>query len=165
MMRTQRVLVALATSVVAATMSFAQPGRGGSQWFTALADAQRTSWIRADDKISAATLSKPGFDVQWKKRLENQPRGLQGLAQGVSASGVTLFVPMSIVTGSSNNVYAIDNDTGYVVWQRHFDAAMPAATPACAGGMVSAATRIVRLDASATAAAQGLSFGRGAVGY
>jgi hypothetical protein len=39
------------------------------------------------------------------------------------ASGVTLFVPMSIVTGSSNNVYGIDNDTGYVVWQ-HFDALM-----------------------------------------
>jgi hypothetical protein len=129
-----------------------------------LADAQRTSWIRADDKISVDTLSKPGFDVQWKKKLENQPRGLQGLAQGVSASGVTLFVPMSIVTGSSNNVYGIDNDTGYVVWQRHFDAAMPAATPA-AQEESSLPTRIVRLDASATAAARGLSFGRGAVGY
>ena len=42
--------------------------------------------------------------------------------QGVTASGVTLFVPMSVVTGSSNNVYGIDNDIGYVVWQRQFDA-------------------------------------------
>ena len=52
---------------------------------------------------------------------------LNGLAQGVTANGVTLFVPMSIVAGSSNNVYALDNDTGYVVWQRHFDARAPGA--------------------------------------
>ena len=144
---------------------FTQPGRGGSQWLTALGDAQRTSWIRADDKISVDALSKPGFELQWKAKLDNQPRGLNGLSQGVSASGVTLFVPMSVVTGSSNNVYGIDNDTGYVVWRRHFDASIPAASPACAGGITSAATRIVRLDASATAAAPRLNFGGGAVGY
>lgn len=164
-MRHYRLIAATALSVVTGTVVFTQPGRGGSQWLTALADAQRTSWIRADDKISVDALSKPGFELQWKSKLNNQPRGLSGLSQGVSASGVTLFVPMSLVTGSSNNVYAIDNDTGYIVWQRHFDAAMPAATPACAGGITSAATRIVRLDASATASAAGLNFGRGAAGY
>src|SRR6185503_16409346 len=55
--------------------------------------------------------------------------------------------------------------TGYVVWQRHFDAAMPAMTPQCPGGITAGATRIVKLDASATAGGAGLSFGRGAVGY
>jgi hypothetical protein len=152
------------TSALAGSITFAQPGRGGSQWLTALADAQRTSWIRTDDKISVGTMSKPGFALQWKTKLDNQPRGVHGLAQGVTASGVTLFVPMSLVTGSSNNVYAIDNDIGYVVWQRHFDVALPPPTPACPGGITSGATRIVRLDA-ATAAAAGLTFGRGAVGY
>ena len=53
----------------------------------------------------------------------------------MTASGVTLFVPMSLVTGSSNNVYAIDNDIGYVVWERHFDAALPSPTAACPGGI------------------------------
>ena len=100
-----------------------------------------------------AALSKPGFEQQWKSKLDNQPRGAHGLAQGVTASGVTLFVPMSVVAGSSNNVYGIDNDLGYVVWQRHFDAALPAATAACAGGITSAATRIVKLD-SPTAASR-----------
>ena len=87
------------------------------------------------------------------------------VAQGVTASGVTLFVPMSLVAGSSNNIYAIDNDNGYIVWQRHFDAAVPAATPACPGGITSAATRIVRLDASAAPAAPGFGGRGGAVGY
>jgi len=158
-------LVAIVAIALAASVVFTQPGRGGSQWLTPLADAQRTSWIRVDDKISLANMSKPGFELQWKSKLDNQPRGLNGLGQGVSAAGVTLFVPMTIVTGSSNNVYAIDNDTGYVVWQRHFDAAMPAMTPQCPGGITAGATRIVRLDPSATAGSAGLSFGRGAVGY
>src|SRR5690349_22988051 len=164
-MRSHRAIIAILVSFVASAVVFTQPGRGGSQWLTASGDAQRTSWIRVDDKISLDTMSKPGFELQWKAKLDNQPRGMFGLGQGVSASGVTLFVPMSLVTGSSNNVYALDNDTGYVVWQRHFDAVLPAPTAACPGGITSGATRIVRLDGSATAAAPGLNFGRGAAGY
>ena len=134
-MRSQRLMFAAIAAALAGSVTFAQLGRGGSQWLTALADAQRTSWIRTDDKISVASLSKPGFELQWKSKLDNQPRGAHGLAQGVTANGVTLFVPMSVVAGSSNNVYGIDNDLGYVVWRRHFDAALPAATAACAGGI------------------------------
>jgi hypothetical protein len=147
-----RLMLAALGTVVAGSLAFAQPGRGGSQWLTALGDAQRTSWIRTDDKISVAALAKPGFDQQWKVQLDNQPRGPHGLAQGVTAAGVTLFVPMSIVAGSSNYVYGIDNDLGYIVWQRHFDAPLPAATAACPGGLTSAATRIVKVDAPVTAA-------------
>ena len=166
-MRGQRLMFVVLASALAGSVTLAQPGRGGSQWLTALADAQRTSWIRTDDKISVAALSKPGFELQWKAKLDNQPRGVHGLTQGVTASGVTLFVPMSIVAGSSNNVYGIDNDIGYVVWQRHFDAALPAATAACAGGITSAATRIVRLDSPTAASAAGFGGGRGrgVVGY
>ena len=93
-------------------------------------------------------MSAPGFERQWTAKLDNKTRGVNGLAHGVTANGVTLFVPMSIVAGSSNNVYALDNDTGYVVWQRHFEAAIPAATAQCPGGMTAGATRIVPLDAA-----------------
>src|SRR5829696_7237650 len=130
-----RLFSIVAVSVVSAVSMSAQPGRGGSQWLTALGDAQRTSWIRADDKISVASLGKPGFGPQWQARLDNQPRGVHGPTQGVTASGVTLFVPMSIVAGSSNNLYALDNDTGYVVWRRQFDLTPPAPTAACPGGI------------------------------
>ena len=164
-MRGQRVMFVVLTSALAGSIALAQPGRGGSQWLTALADPQRTSWVRSDDKISVAALSKPGFELQWKAALDNQARGVHGLTQGVTANGVTLFVPMSLVGGSSNNIYGIDNDLGYVVWQRHFDAALPPATAACPGGLTSAATRIVKLDAPAAAAAPGFGGGRGGSGY
>ena len=165
-MRVQRLVFVVLTSTLAGIVTIAQVGRGGSQWPTAQGDAQRTSWIRTDDKISVDALSKPGFDLQWKVKLDNQPRGAHGLSQGVSARGVTLFVPMSVVTASSNNVYALDNDLGYVVWQRHFDATLPTATAECSGGITSAATRIVALDPATAAPVPGFGGGgRGAVGY
>ena len=164
-MRGQRLMLVVFTSALAGSIALAQPGRGGSQWLTALGDAQRTSWVRSDDKISVAALSKPGFELQWKAKLDNQPRGVHGLTQGVTASGVTLFVPMSVVAGSSNNVYGIDNDLGYVVWQRHFDAALPASTPGCAGGITAGATRIVSLSPSAPVGNPFGGGGRGVVGY
>jgi outer membrane protein assembly factor BamB len=162
-----RLLSVVLGSLFTGVVAFAQVGRGGAEWLTAYADAQRTSWIRTDAKISLATMSKPGFERQWTSKLDNQPRQLNGLAQGVTANGVPLFVPMSIVAGSSNNVYALDNDTGYVVWKRHFDAALPAPTIACAGGLTAAATRIVSAAPpapGATAGARG-GAGRGAQGY
>ena len=144
----------------------AQVGRGGSEWLTARGDAQRTSWIRSDALISVAAMSKPGFELQWKTKLENANRSNFGLGGGVSAPGVTLFVPMSLVTGSSNNVYAVDSDTGYLVWQRHFDAPLPAATDACPGGTTSAPTRIVSVTppAAETATDRG-GGGRNTQGY
>src|SRR4051812_48147904 len=153
---------ALSALVIGATVC-AQVGRGGSEWLTARGDAQRTSWIRTDSKISLESMSKPGFELQWKRKLDNAARGPYGIGQGVSANGVTLFVPMSIVTGSSNNVYALDNDTGHVVWQRHFDVQLPPATAACAGGLTTAATRIVSLTPPPISATGG--GGRAGQGY
>jgi putative pyrroloquinoline-quinone-binding quinoprotein len=123
----------------------AQVGRGTTEWLTAGGDAQRTFWIRTDPKISVESMSQPGFERQWSTKLDNRARGVNGLQHGVTANGVTLFVPMSIVAGSSNNIYAIDNDIGYIVWQRQFEAALPAATAQCPGGITAGATRIVPL--------------------
>jgi outer membrane protein assembly factor BamB len=98
-------------------------------------------------------MSKPGFELQWTSKLDNQRRGLHGLTQGVTASGVTLFVPTSIVAGSSNKLYMLDNDTGYVIWSRTFEGALPAPTVACSGGVTAAPTRIVSGAAAPTASA------------
>jgi len=156
-------------SALAAVALWAQTRGGGSPWLTAFGDAQRTSWIPADAAISVDAMAKPGFELQWKVKLENQPRHQNGLGQGVTANDVTIFVPLSLVTGSSNNIYSIDNDTGYVLWQRHFDAALPAATAACPGGITAAGTRLVEVappspTATAARGTAGVSAGyRGSV--
>jgi outer membrane protein assembly factor BamB len=142
-MRAQRMASVITVSLMAGSFVSAQVGRGWSDWPTPYADAQRTSWLRTDPNISVESMAKPGFALQWTVRLENRPRGFAGLTQGVTASGVTLFVPTSLIAGSSNNLYMVDNDTGYVVWSRRFEGALPTATVACSGGITAAPTRIV----------------------
>ena len=152
-MRAHRIVSLFAASLIAGTVTVAQVGRGWSDWPTPYADAQRTSWLRTDPNISVESMSKPGFELQWTSKLDNQRRGLHGLTQGVTASGVTLFVPTSIVAGSSNKLYMLDNDTGYVIWSRTFDGALPAPTVACSGGVTAAPTRIVSGAAAPTTSA------------
>ena len=144
-MRARRIvlLFAFAASLIAESVIFAQVGRGWSDWPAPYADAQRTSWLQTDPNIFVESMSKPGFELQWRSKLDNQRRGLHGLTQGVTASGVTLFVPTSLVAGSSNKLFLLDNDTGYVVWSRTFEGALPAPTSACSGGVTAAPTRIV----------------------
>jgi outer membrane protein assembly factor BamB len=142
-MHAHRIVPLVAAALIAGGVTFAQVGRGWSDWPTPYADAQRTSWLQTDPNISVESISKPGFELQWTSKLDNQRRGLHGLTQGVTASGVTLFVPASIVAGSSNKLYMLDNDTGYVIWSRTFEGALPAASGACSGGVTAAPTRIV----------------------
>jgi outer membrane protein assembly factor BamB len=142
-MRAHRIVLLAAASVIAGGVTFAQVGRGWSDWPTPYADAQRTSWLQSDPNITVESLSKPGFELQWSSKLDNQRRGSHGLTQGVTASGVTLFVPASIVAGSSNKLYLLDNDTGYVIWSRTFEGALPTPSGACSGGVTAAPTRIV----------------------
>lgn len=157
-------LLALAC-IVSGSVGLAQVGRGGTRWFAPLADAQRTSWVRVDDKISVAALSRPGFAEQWHAQLGRAAGVSGGFGQGVTASGVTLFVPMSVVTGAGDRVYGLDNDNGFVVWERALDLEEAATLPACAGAVTAAATRIVPLDASATANPLARPAGPPGVGY
>lgn len=145
-----RLMLLLGAVLIAGVVTVAQVGRGWSDWPTPYADAQRTSWVRTDQKISVESMSRPGFDLQWASRLENQRRGLQGFTQGVTASGVTLFVPASIVAGSSNNLFMLDNDTGHLIWSRRFEGPLPASTAPCSGGITAAPTRIVNAAAEPT---------------
>ncbi len=142
-MRARRIVSLFAASLIAGSVTFAQVGRGWSDWPTPYADAQRTSWLQTDPNISVESMSKPGFELQWTSKLDNQRRGFFGLTQGVTASGVTLFIPASLVAASSNTLHMLDNDTGYVIWSRTFEGTPPAPTAACSGGITAAPTRIV----------------------
>lgn len=164
-MRAFRWPLAALSCVLAGSVGFAQVGRGGTRWFAPLADAQRTSWVRVDDKISVDSMAGTGFGLQWKAALGPASGVTGGFAQGVTASGVTLFVPMSVVTGAGDRVYALDNDIAFVVWQRALDIEDGATLPACAGAATAAATRIVPLDASATINPLARPAGPPGVGY
>ena len=139
-----RVLAVAACGVGATVVSFAQIGKITQQdWVTSGADAQRSSWIRGDVVISPDSMQKPGFVLQWKATLDNQPRQLNSLRPGVVIGNLGFgSKPLSFLTGSANRVFALDNDTGVVFWQRTFESSGGGVgTPQCPGGITSAATR------------------------
>ena len=141
MNRVHQVVTLLAAVLFTGAVAIAQVGRGWSDWPTPYADAQRTSWLRTDPKISVEALSKSGFELQWTSKLDELGRKSQSLTQGVTASGVTLFVPVSLLSGA-NSLYMLDNDTGHIIWSRAFEQTLPPTTGSC-GGMAAAPTRIV----------------------
>ena len=113
--------IALAATIAAAGIVWSQ-GRGNpKEWPTAYGDAQHTSWIRNDVSISPETMSQPGFELQWKTTLESPVRHGVSLGAGVVTSGVNIFTPLSTIAAPSNQVFAVDNDTGNLFWTRRFE--------------------------------------------
>jgi len=149
---------ALAATIAAVVIVNGQSRGNPTEWPTASADAQRTSWIRNDVSISIETMSHPppraldpsagrrdGFELQWKTTLESPVRHGVSLGPGVITSGVNIFTPISTIAAPSNQVFAIDNDTGNLFWTRGFEGALAAGTAECPGGISGSLTRMVSL--------------------
>jgi outer membrane protein assembly factor BamB len=136
----------LASAVITAGLAHAQFGRGGAEWTTSAADAQRSSWIRTDAKISKDSVQKPGFQFLWKVKFNNDPRELNALTPASlmnSYIGYRGFRSISYTGGSSNNIFAVDTDLGRLEWQKQLAVSVqpPAPTWACPGGMTANLTR------------------------
>jgi len=139
--------IALLAAALAVAVAHAQVGKITQQdWVAGRADAQRTSWIQSDAFISTASMEKPGFALRWRATLADQTQSADALSTGVVVGNLGFgSKPVSFITSRSNRVFAVDNDTGVVFWERAFDGP-PANTnsaTACAGETVStaAATR------------------------
>src|SRR5262249_14623655 len=106
--------------------SDAKAQRGGADWMTSNGDAQRSSWIRADAKISKESMEqkpgqKPGFQFLWKLKLNNKARQLNSLTPPSTLErliGYRGFRMLGFVGGSSDNVFAIDTDLGRMEWEK-----------------------------------------------
>ena len=153
--------IALAATIAATGIVWSQ-GRGNpNEWPTAYGDAQHTSWIRNDVNISPETMSQPGFELQWKTTLESPVRHGVSLGAGVVTSGVNIFTPLSTIAAPSNQIFAVDNDTGNLFWTRRFEGTLAAGTAACPGGISGALTRMVNLTTPPPGAGRGGGRGRG----
>jgi hypothetical protein len=142
-------------------------GRGGQNWNTFNADAQRTGWLRTETRISTATLQKPsagGFQLLWKIKPQNEARQLNTLTQPLILGNLIShkgFKALIFVGGSSDTVWAYDYDLAKVYWtQKLSTASSQAGTLACPGGLT-ALTRSTPLNQSAVPGATVVA-GRGA---
>ncbi len=91
-------------------------------WSTDGGDAQRTGWVR-DEKILTKDNVK-NLKLAWKRETGNEPRALHSLMPALIAGQIQTSdgtKQIAIVAGISDNVTAIDVDTGRVVWRRQWD--------------------------------------------
>lgn len=140
-----RTIGAVVGSAVTFAMAIAQaqgPARPNSNWPTVGGDAQRTSWMRNETKLSAASMAQPGFQLLWSSKLENQPSQLNALTQPLLLQNIIShkgFKALAFVGGSSDVVYAIDYDLNRVYWKQRLSSGVRAsnATPSCPGGLTS----------------------------
>ncbi len=106
-----------------------------ASWLTFGGSAQRNGW--ASDETIITKDNVKNFQLLWKVKLDNQPKELNSLTSPVVASpvytnhGAEEYV---IVGGSSDNLYAVDADSGKVVWQKHFTNGAPPPSAAMSNG-------------------------------
>jgi outer membrane protein assembly factor BamB len=104
-------------------------------------DAQRSSWVHSDAKISRESMQKPGFELVWKLKFENAP-GLTPPALIDFYIGYRGFRTLAFFGAGSDRVIAVDTDLGRIEWEKAFSSgAKPAVDRPCPGGMTSAVTR------------------------
>jgi outer membrane protein assembly factor BamB len=98
------------------------------EWTTDSFNPQRDGWQRSETRISTANVHD--LRLLWKTKTDNKTMGMQSFREPLviaDAHTATGSKTLAIVAGSSNDVYAIDADTGAMVWQKKLK--WSAATP------------------------------------
>ena len=129
MRRLARVVFAFACALAGAAVAPAQFGRAAGDWMTSGNDAQRSSWVRTDPKISSDSMQKPGFQVLWKIQLGNDREPSNALTAPVLLEryiGYRGFRSLGFAGGNSNGVFGVDTDLGRLEWQRRLSPAAAA---------------------------------------
>src|SRR4026209_1816908 len=93
----------------------------GSDWLTDGGDPQRTAWQRGEKILSTANAKD--IKLLWKIKLDNEPRQMHNLFPPLIVEKVNTpngVKQIAIETGVSDNLYAIDVETGQVIWKKHF---------------------------------------------
>jgi outer membrane protein assembly factor BamB len=93
-----------------------------ADWLTDGGDTMRTNWQKDETILSTSTVKD--MKLLWKIKLDNEPRQMHSLLEPLVIGRVnTPGGPKQLViqVGVSDNVYAIDADTGKLVWKKHFE--------------------------------------------
>jgi outer membrane protein assembly factor BamB len=101
-----------------------------ADWLTDGADPQRTAWQRNETILNKDNVKD--MKLLWKIKLDNQTRQMHSLFPPLIAGSVaTAGGPkeIAIVAGVSDNLYAVDVDTGTLLWHKHFDSTYQEPTP------------------------------------
>jgi hypothetical protein len=107
-------------------------GQSGSEWTTSSGDPARDGWQQGESKITPRTVSH--LRLLWKVKVPAKPMGMLSFREPLIVNGIRTtggIRTLAILAGAANDVYAIDADSGMVVWQKKLKWA--SATPQEAG--------------------------------
>ena len=91
----------------------------GADWLTYAGNPQRTGWARGEEKITKENVAK--LKLEWTRKLDNLPKELNALTVPLIAENVITnrgFKDVAIVAGSSDKVFALEAESGKLLWQR-----------------------------------------------
>lgn len=113
-----------------------------AEWPTNGGDPQRTNWQRDEHVLNKANVKD--LKILWKLKLDNKPREMHSLFPPLIVTGVATASgarEIAVEAGISDNLYAIDANTGTLIWKKHFDYPPPRegtgfdiGDPLCPGG-------------------------------
>ena len=92
-----------------------------ADWPTFGHDPQRTGWAYEETMLSPENVST--LELKWKTKVKNEFRILSALTVPVVAIGVPTLKGVRdvvYVAGSGDHVFALDAETGEVLWTRSF---------------------------------------------
>lgn len=99
----------------------------GADWPTDGGNSQRTAWQRDETILNKQNVKN--LKLLWKIKLDNVPQEMHSLFPPLIIGKLeTRSGPkqVAIQAGSSDNIYAIDVETGKMLWKRHFEYPTPA---------------------------------------
>ena len=102
-----------------------------AEWLMDGGDVERTGWQKNETILSPTTVKN--MKLLWKTKLDNEPRQMHNLLPVLIASNVKTasgIKQIVLATGVTDNLYALDAETGAQIWKLHFDSTY---TPAGSG--------------------------------
>src|SRR5204862_4969759 len=155
--------------LVSASVAFLHAqGRGRGEWTTSGFDAQRSSWLRGDERLTKDAVQKGEFAFLWSMKIENASRQLNSLTPPVLLDrliGYRGFKSLAFFGGSDDRVFAVDTDLARPVWTTILNysaptGGRPSSSMECPGGLIAMPSRRTALTIAAPVAGGG---GRGGV--
>jgi outer membrane protein assembly factor BamB len=118
----------LSFSVALALCSMPAFAASQNEWLTWGYDQERTGWNQAETELTKDNVAH--LELKWKAQLPTPTSEVilstMTAPLVVNVSGRTLV----FVVGNDNTVFAIDSETGKIVWQKGFPNTLTAARPA-----------------------------------
>ena len=90
-----------------------------ADWTTFGGDPQRTGWAKDEADLTKDSIRK--LKLEWSLKLDNTSKEMNSLTAPLVHSQVITphgFKEVVLIAGASDKVFAIDADTGKLMWQK-----------------------------------------------